>query len=922
MFCRIVFSIFISLVCLAVTEASAAGWSWDFPPHYVNPTSAKRNHLFYVGEPVRFSAGSSATRFEVRDYYGTLLETAAIPAAGVSNPFDVHVTKPGWYKLYLYGDTDQGEPWRYIVGGTTFVIFRNDANFPSLPAPGTSGGAHDSEDEILRGVTGMGPQRLYVNDASNPTEAIQQLEADIALDKAMYLPFDPLRKRALMVCFPNGTSNTAGVRQIVEHFQNDVQYWEGRNEPDQGGTAGYSAMFELRPFYQLVKSVSPNLKVMAPGVTSIGPSKQNWIKDYLKLGKGYFDVFSFHAYNSCNGDPWLTRQTLVDLQGILNSYGIGSIEKWQTEQGYMAAVYGSFQPRLQGRWTMLQMMIYEQNGIPKEHNHLWYDRSHGFWDFPMFWENEDGSLNPAASLMRVYSEELFGTTFVRAYDFGTAAQNLYIGSLFSGPGKKIAAFMSGGNPQGTVRLAVTGGDTVRVVSPFGEESAMPVVGGVVQLPVSELPTYVRLTDAQTCEVIPPLYGENLALRPGVTIQASGSPVHPSDSSIPNSTTKLVNGRLENWYYSMTGDDYPWMSNVTTFPATIEITLPQAESVSDMILYSGVPWQNTSTLLDYQLQYWDGTQWVELSHVNEPTKTWKVYTPPVRCTVDSFFSDRWIFEHHFAPVTTSRFRLIVNDVTYGGGATKDVQDAGGQTGNHQVVLREIEIRKTPAITPPQIVQGPVSQTVSPGEDVLLSVQATGGNPLVQTWTKNGVPIPNGSGPTLQVAEADLDAQGEYRVIVSNGAGSVTSAPAVLTVATPFSNWATQNFTPERCLNLRALMEDDDDHDGINNLAEYVFGTNPQRGVSTVDANVLPRITLERQSNNDWIVLSVATNPTASDVPLTIEANAALDAQNWQTIQPDAVDVPYLDSTIGKTIQRFKFLRGTSGAKYFRLKMSAP
>ena len=69
------------------------------------------------------------------------------------------------------------------------------------------------------------------------------------------------------------------------------------------------------------------------------------------------------------------------------------------------------------------MMVYEQYGIPKEHNHLWYDKSHGFWDTPAFWENEDGlysygSFDPAAPLMRVWSEELYGTNFSSAYNLG------------------------------------------------------------------------------------------------------------------------------------------------------------------------------------------------------------------------------------------------------------------------------------------------------------------------------------------------------------------------------------------------------------------------------------------------------------------------------------------------------------------------
>ena len=80
----------------------------------------------------------------------------------------------------------------------------------------------------------------------------------------------------------------------------------------------------------------------------------------------------------------------------------------------------------------------------------------------------------------------------------------------------------------------------------------------------------------------------------------------------------------------------------------------------------------------------------IEHVKEPAKTFKVFTPPTRTTVDSFYSDRWIFPHHFKPVKTDKMRLLVHDVTWGGGATKDVAKAGGQTGPHQIMLREVEV----------------------------------------------------------------------------------------------------------------------------------------------------------------------------------------------------------------------------------------
>ncbi len=45
---------------------------------------------------------------------------------------------------------------------------------------------------------------------------------------------------------------------------------------------------------------------------------------------------------------------------------------------------------------------------------------------------------------------------------------------------------------------------------------------------------------------------------------------------------------------------------------------------------------------------------------------------------------------FPAVTTQKIRLLVHDTTWGGGATADIVPAGGQTGPHQITLREIEI----------------------------------------------------------------------------------------------------------------------------------------------------------------------------------------------------------------------------------------
>ena len=264
---------------------------------------------------------------------------------------------------------------------------------------------------------------------------------------------------------------------------------------------------------------------------------------------------------------------------------------------------------------------------------------------------------------------------------------------------------------------------------------------------------------------------------------------------------------------------------------MEIDLPQAQSVSDVIVYAGVPWQNMGTLLDYDLQFWDGAAWNTIEHVSEPANTFPVYTPTVRCTADSFFSDRWIFPQHFAPVVTSKLRLLVNEVTWGGGATADVVQAGGQTGPHQIVLREIEIYNRPVL--PVITASPSSQSATLGDDVTLAVAATGDS-LQYQWQFNGANLAGATGPTLTLPDVALGQQGVYTAVVSNAAGSVTSAEAFLTVALSFDDWLAEYFgglvTHGRtsAISSPSAPDSDPNGDGIPNLLEYVFGDQPGDG----------------------------------------------------------------------------------------------
>jgi hypothetical protein len=87
------------------------------------------------------------------------------------------------------------------------------------------------------------------------------------------------------------------------------------------------------------------------------------------------------------------------------------------------------------------------------------------------------------------------------------------------------------------------------------------------------------------------------------------------------------------------------------------------------------------------------------------------------------------------------------------------------------------------TAPQITSQPFSQTVLAGTNVILSISATGTEPLVYQWRLNGVNIFGANSPTLSLSNVKSFEAGVYDAVVFNPAGSAQSAGATLTVNVP-------------------------------------------------------------------------------------------------------------------------------------------
>ncbi len=109
-----------------------------------------------------------------------------------------------------------------------------------------------------------------------------------------------------------------------------------------------------------------------------------------------------------------------------------------------------------------------------------------------------------------------------------------------------------------------------------------------------------------------------------------------------------------------------------------------------------------------------------------------------------------------------------------------------TGNYQVVFTNGLGAATSSVAvltvglPPQIISTPASHSAPLGCTVSFSVEASGSQPSAEQWWKDGSLLNVQTNATLTVSNFQSADLGSYTVVVTNGFGSVTSSPAVLSV----------------------------------------------------------------------------------------------------------------------------------------------
>jgi alpha-tubulin suppressor-like RCC1 family protein len=102
----------------------------------------------------------------------------------------------------------------------------------------------------------------------------------------------------------------------------------------------------------------------------------------------------------------------------------------------------------------------------------------------------------------------------------------------------------------------------------------------------------------------------------------------------------------------------------------------------------------------------------------------------------------------------------------------VMNAGGSVTSQDAVLT--------VVTPPTIVQNPMSQTAIEKQDATFYVVADGSDPLTYQWQFNNTNIAGATQNVLRLSNISLSQAGKYTVVVKNAAGTVTSQPVDLVV----------------------------------------------------------------------------------------------------------------------------------------------
>jgi outer membrane protein assembly factor BamB len=109
-----------------------------------------------------------------------------------------------------------------------------------------------------------------------------------------------------------------------------------------------------------------------------------------------------------------------------------------------------------------------------------------------------------------------------------------------------------------------------------------------------------------------------------------------------------------------------------------------------------------------------------------------------------------------------------------------------SGTYAVIVRNVAGAITSApvtltvLSPPMIIQPPLTQTGAIGGKIALNVSANGTPPLRYFWFFKGTSLTDETNAALEISRLTAEKAGAYTAVVTNSAGSITSSPAIVSL----------------------------------------------------------------------------------------------------------------------------------------------
>jgi hypothetical protein len=191
--------------------------------------------------------------------------------------------------------------------------------------------------------------------------------------------------------------------------------------------------------------------------------------------------------------------------------------------------------------------------------------------------------------------------------------------------------------------------------------------------------------------------------------------------------------------------------------------------------------------------------------------------------------------------------------------------------------------------PSLATQPMSQTVTTGQTATFSAMATGTAPLTYQWQKNGANISGAMSSSYTTPATTMaDSEEQFRVMVSNAAGSVTSNTATLTVNPGTTNSAVDVLTYHYD-NARTGQNVNETLLAPANVNSTMFG---KKGEFSVDGKVdaqplISQVTIGGQKRN---VLYVVTEHGSVYAFNADSINGTTSAFLWKTSTLGSAETP--------------------------------